>query len=44
MNYTKPAVEVLGDAERLIKGSKSSQGDNGDLTQKIGVLDCELDD
>lgn len=44
MNYSKPEVAVLGDAAHLIQGSKQSRGDNGSLTQKINVSDCELDD
>jgi len=44
MNYSKPELSVLGDAARLIQGSKQSRGDNGSLTEKITVADCELDD
>lgn len=44
MNYCKPEVAVLGDAAALIQGSKQSHGDNGSLTQKVGMPDSELDD
>ena len=40
--YCKPELTVVGDAARVIQGSKIGPGDgNGD---QLAVLDCELDD
>jgi hypothetical protein len=42
MEYSRPELTLLGDAARMIQGSKSTPGDgNGD---QLPLLDCELDD
>ena len=41
MSYEKPECVVLGDAVRLIQGSKKPPGDGGPGT---AAADCELDD
>ena len=43
MTYEKPEISVLGDATRLIQGSRTgaSEPSQGDLQ---GNPDCELDD
>jgi hypothetical protein len=41
MTYQKPELTVLGEAARLIQGSKSGGTDHPDPQT---VLDCELDD
>lgn len=42
--YSKPELVFLGSAEQLVRGSKASYGDNGSLTSRIFVPDCEFDD
>lgn len=44
MTYSKPEIAVLGDAARIIQGSKSGSGDPGGVEAQIGASDCELDD
>jgi hypothetical protein len=44
MTYTKPEVAVLGDAVRLIQGSKGIGADSGSLVVQRGKPDSELDD
>jgi hypothetical protein len=43
MTYSKPEIAVLGDAVRLIEGSKSSHSDTIDPNDPLGV-DYELQD
>lgn len=43
MVYTKPQVALLGNAARLIQGSKNDAGDAGSLQVPI-TQDCELND
>jgi len=43
MNYSKPEAAILGDAGRLIQGSKVPAGDSGSLEAPIAE-DCELND
>ena len=42
MEYSKPEVTMLGDATRLIQGSKNGPGDGGG--DQLPLLDCELED
>ncbi len=44
MTYTKPEIAVLGDAARLIQGSKGIGADSGSLAVLKGSADSELDD
>jgi hypothetical protein len=44
MTYTKPEIAVLGDAVRLIQGSKSIGSDGASLAVLKGPADNELDD
>lgn len=43
MTYSKPEIAVLGDAVRLIEGSKSSHSDTIDPNDPLG-MDYELQD
>jgi len=43
MNYSRPEATLLGDAVRLIQGSKQAAGDNASLEAQL-VDDCELND
>jgi hypothetical protein len=43
MEYSKPEVSVLGDANRMIQGSKLPPGESGDPDQH-GPNDFELED
>jgi hypothetical protein len=42
MTYSKPEITSLGDAARLIQGSRQNSGEISDGLQQVG--DCELDD
>jgi hypothetical protein len=43
MTYSKPEVEVLGNAVELIQGSKPNHGDGGSASNPAAT-DSELDD
>jgi len=45
MTYSKPEIEVLGDAARLVQGNKTSPTpDAGSLADQHDASDCEVDD
>jgi hypothetical protein len=44
MTYSKPELFNLGNAARLIQGSKLKIGDSGSLTVNGPTADADLDD
>ena len=44
MTYTKPEIEVVGDAARVIQGGKHNSTDGASLLDNGPIADCELDD
>ena len=44
MNYRKPEITEIGDAARLIQGSKPQKPDAGSTTDTGTAADSELDD
>jgi len=44
MPYQKPEVAILGEATKVIEGSKHCLHDPGAPLGKAMVADCELDD
>jgi hypothetical protein len=41
MNYSKPEIEVLGDADRLIQGNKTQISEDGDDSRVQPAFELE---
>jgi hypothetical protein len=44
MTYTQPEITLLGDAARVIQGTKDASADAGSLDAELAPGGCEFDD